>query len=678
MKKSISIIVQSRLTSVRFPSKVLKKIGNLTAIELLLKRIKRSKFLDKIIVAIPNNDKNTPLENFLVKKGFNVFKGSESDVLDRFYCAAKKFKLKNIARITADCPLMDPDIIDQTAKRYFKLKVDYLSNTNPATFPDGLDVEIFSFKALEKAWKFSKSSYDREHVTPYMIKNTKDFKQSNFSNAIDLSKINLTLDEPQDLVNIKKIFNFFKPNVFFSWKKIITVKKNNKYLFKYHNIGRNTGSTISSGQKLWKRAKRIIPGGNMLLSKRQERFLPGRWPTYFKKTKDCYIWDLDNKKYIDMSLMGIGTNTLGYNNSEVDKAVKNIINKGNLSTLNCPEEVELAEKLVELHPWSSMVKLTRSGGEANAVAIRIARAATGKEKVAICGYHGWHDWYVAANIKNKKNLNSHLLSGIDPIGVPKKLGDAIFTFEYNKISQLEQIIKKNKDLGIIKMEVSRNTKPEKGFLEAVREISKKNNIILIFDECTSGFRETFGGLHKKYKVIPDMAIFGKALGNGYAINAVIGKSQVMKFAEKSFISSTFWTERIGPTAALKTLEVMEKIKSWKIISQQGKKIKNSWRKLAKKYDLDIQIEGLDALCSFKFLNPRNLEYKTIISQEMLKKGYLASNAVYVCIHHSDKIINKYISELDYVFKLIRECEEGRKINSVLELPVSEEGFQRFN
>ena len=188
----------------------------------------------------------------------------------------------------------------------------------------------------------------------------------------------------------------------------------------------------------------------------------------------------------------------------------------------------------------------------------------------------------------------------------------------------------------------------------------------------------WGLWNKKYKVIPDIAIFGKALGNGYAINAIIGKSKVMKFAEKSFISSTFWTERIGPTAALKTLEVMKKVESWKIISKQGKKIKNGWKKLAKKYALDIKVEGLDSLCSFKFLSTKHTEYKTIISQEMLKKGYLASNSVYVCIKHNDSIINKYLSNLDDVFKLIKECENGRNIDSILELSKCEEGFQRFN
>ena len=204
-----------------------------------------------------------------------------------------------------------------------------------------------------------------------------------------------------------------------------------------------------------------------------------------------------------------------------------------------------------MHPWSNMVKFTRSGGEANAVAIRIARAASGRDKIAICGYHGWHDWYLAANLSSKDKLNKHLLSGLKPLGVPKSLSGSTLTFSYNNISELEDLIKKNKDIGVIKMEVSRNLEPKHGFLKKVRDLANKNRIILIFDECTSGFRQTFGGLHKLYNVNPDIAIFGKALGNGYAINAVIGKKDIMEFAQSTFISSTFWTERIGPSAALK-------------------------------------------------------------------------------------------------------------------------------
>lgn len=435
---------------------------------------------------------------------------------------------------------------------------------------------------------------------------------------------------------------------------------------------------MGKGQELYRKAKLLIPGGTMLLSKRPEMFLPDNWPSYYSKAKGCKVWDLDGKEYTDVSIMGIGTNTLGYGNDEIDNAVHQTVINGNMSTLNCPEEVYLAEKLVELHPWADMVRFSRSGGEANAIAIRIARAATGKDNVAICGYHGWHDWYLSANLGETENLNGHLLPGLNPNGVPKYLKNSVFPFQYNDFKQLEEIIK-TKNIGIVKMEVSRNEVPKDNFLQKVRDIATKNGIVLIFDECTSGFRQTFGGLHKMYNVEPDMAMFGKTLGNGYAITAVIGKREVMEAAQKTFISSTFWTERIGPTAGLKTLEVMENLKSWDIITEKGNLITKKWREIANSNSVPILTSGLPALTSFIFDTTKNsLEYKTLLTQEMLKKGYLATTSFYVSTEHSDDILNKYFEDLNQVFSLIKDCENGKDVISLLEGPVCHSGFKRLN
>ena len=388
-------------------------------------------------------------------------------------------------------------------------------------------------------------------------------------------------------------------------------------------------NTMGTGQDLWKRAKQIIPGGNMLLSKRAEMFLPEKWPAYFSKAKGCKVWDLDGNEYIDMSIMGIGTNTLGYGNDEVDAAVQATVSAGNMSSLNCPEEVYLAEKLIEMHPWADMARFARSGGEANAIAVRIARAAAGKDKVAICGYHGWHDWYLAANLGDDENLAGHLLPGLDPKGVPQNLRGSVLPFNYNRFDELEKLVAAH-DIGVIKMEVTRNEGPRDNFLQKVRDLATKRGIVLIFDECTSGFRQTYGGIHTMYGVEPDMAVFGKAIGNGYALTAVIGRREIMESAQSTFISSTFWTERVGPTAALKTLEVMKRVKSWEQITRIGEAVTARWVALAKKHGLPLVCNGLPAITSFGFKSPNTLAYKTLITQEMLAKGYLASNLLFVC------------------------------------------------
>ena len=670
-------IVQARLGSTRFPRKVMEPVCGTPLIGLLLERLSRSSSVDEIVLAVPVDERNESLAAYVRDLGYTVYQGSEDDVLDRYYRAAEAASADVVVRITGDCPLIDPKLVDEVVARLREKNLDYASNTLVATYPDGLDTEVFTFRSLQRAWKEARQPFEREHVTPY-LKTANAISRENVAHEPDLSAERWTVDEPEDLEVIRNVFEHFHPRRDFDWLEVAHLRQARPGSFMANrHIVRNEGAQLGTGEKLWKRAKRIIPGGSMLLSKRAEMFLPERWPTYFSKARGCRVWDLDGREYVDMSMMGIGTNTLGYGHPEVDEAVRATVAAGNMSTLNCPEEVYLAERLVELHPWAEMVRLARSGGEANAVAVRIARAAAGRDKVAICGYHGWHDWYLAANLGDEENLAGHLLPGLEPRGVPQNLRGSVLPFSYNNFGELEELVRSH-DVGVIKMEVSRTSEPARNFLTNVRKLADEKNIVLIFDECTSGFRQTFGGLHKQYGVEPDMAIFGKTLGNGYAITAVIGRRPIMEAAQATFISSTFWTERIGPTAALKTLEVMEREKSWEYITRTGRDIGQRWLDLARKHDLPIELNGLPALIGFSFPVPDMLKYKTLITQEMLKKGFLAGTALYACTEHTPALIDEYFDKLDPVFALIRECENGRSIDGLLDGPVCHAGFKRLN
>lgn len=663
--------------STRLPNKVMKSINGKPMIEILLRRLARAQQVDEIIVATSDDPRNQPLSEFVRALGYRCFVGSENDVLDRYHRAGEMAGATTVVRITGDCPLVDPALVDEVIRRFNDAGVDYLSNVAPATYPDGLDIEVFSFAALARAALETDKQFDREHVTPYLREGDR-FRQDAMQNDEDLSALRWTVDEPADFEVVLNVFAHFAPDTDFTWRQVLALQRSQPQLFAANQqLIRNEGATMGAGQKLWKRAKQVIPGGNMLLSKRAEMFLPEQWPAYFSKAKGCTVWDLDGKPYTDMTIMGVGTNSLGYGHPEVDAAVQQTVAAGNMSTFNCPEEVYLAEKLVELHPWADMVRLARSGGEANSIAIRIARAASGRDKVAVCGYHGWHDWYLSANLGDDQNLAGHLLPGLDPAGVPQSLRGTVFPFNYNNFAELEALVNQH-DIGVIKMEVVRNKGPEDNFLQKVRKLATERKIVLIFDECTSGFRQTFGGLHKMYGVEPDMAMFGKALGNGYGITATIGRREVMEAAQSTFISSTFWTERIGPTAALKTLEVMERIKSWETITNTGLAIRENWQRLADKHDLKIDHWGLPALTGFTFQSPDALAYKTLITQEMLAKGYLAGNSVYVCTEHTPEVVERFFAELDPVFALVKECEEGRDVTSLLKGPVCHGGFKRLN
>ena len=541
IKENISIIVQARLNSSRLPEKVLKKINNKTIIEIIYDKLKNLKEIDKIIFAIPRDNNNKKLRDYLEKKiPFHL--GSNTDVLSRFYSCARKNKSKIIIRLTADCPLIDTKLLKKFLHEFKISNVDYLSNTIFPTYPDGFDIEIFNFKSLAKAYRLGKSLEDREHVTSFIKNNPDIFKLKNITNIKNLSKIRLTLDTNNDFKLISKLFKKFKKfNV--RIRDVTNLIKKDANYFENNEI-RNFGGNKNKNKNHILKAIKYIPNGNMFYSKSRKFFSENVWPTYFSKAKNIYVWDLDGRKYLDFCHMGVGTNILGYSNTYIDNKVKKVVSKGNMSTLNCLEEVDLCEKLVDMHKWSGQAKLARTGGEANSVAIRIARCNTERKKVAICGYHGWHDWYLSANLANKNNLNNHLAKKLNTFGVPKQLKNTVYTFDYNDLTGLKKLLKNDSEIGIVKMEVQRDIKPKENFLKEIKKLCIKKKLILIFDECTSGFRETYGGLHLKYKVNPDIAIFGKALGNGYAITAILGTKKIMEKSENSFVSSTFWSEKL--------------------------------------------------------------------------------------------------------------------------------------
>lgn len=414
----------------------------------------------------------------------------------------------------------------------------------------------------------------------------------------------------------------------------------------------------------------------MLLSKRAEMYLPQGWPAYFDRTEGCAIWDLDGRKYLDLGFMGVGTNILGYSHPKVDEAVRRTVDKGNLSTLNAPEEVYLAERLIEMHPWADMVRYARSGGEACAIAVRIGRAASGKDHVAFCGYHGWHDWYLAANLGEDDSLNGHLIPGLEPNGVPRELRGTSTPFQFNNLEQLKKILTDDPKIGVIYMEVQRSDPPAPGFLEGVRELATRHGAVLIFDECTSGFRRSFGGLHRHYGVEPDIATFGKTLGNGYAITAVIGREEVMQAAQTTFISSTFWTERIGPTAALATLDVMQAEDATARVHAIGEDVQARWQELAQKTGLSITMGGLPALANFTVNGMDPLATKTFITSRMLDKGYLAGTNLYASLAHTPEILDDYINALEPVFIQLGELTDEELVE---ELPngTAQSGFKRL-
>lgn len=434
--------------------------------------------------------------------------------------------------------------------------------------------------------------------------------------------------------------------------------------------------TIDKSLAMQTRAREHIPGGVQLLSKRPDQFSRGVWPGYFSKAKGIKVWDLDGNAYRDMSIGGIGATVLGYADDEVDDAVVTAIRHGVASSLNAPEEVELAELLCELHPWADQVRFARTGGESLAIAIRISRAYTGRDTVAFCGYHGWHDWYLAANLHADSGLDGHLLPGLEPNGVPRGLTGTALGFRYNRIDELKAIVSSHRNsLAAVILEPIRSDSPAEGFYEQLLSLAHDAGAVVIADEVSSGFRMITGGAHMALGLEPDMAVFSKALGNGYAIGAVVGRRKVMDAAQSTFISSTNWTERVGFAAALATIGKHRREQAGDHLMAIGRRVQEGWLRAAAAAGLQIQVGGIPPLSHFSLPPAMASVGKAYFVQEMLKRGFLASTSFYSMLAHSESDVDDYLAEVEEVFQVISDRRD--KLQKDLEGEPAAQGFARL-
>lgn len=680
----ILAILQARVTSSRLRGKVLKPIMGKPMIQRQIERILRSRKIDKLVLATSTDPSDDDLEELCEQINLPCYRGNLDDVLDRYYKTACLYDPQQVVRLTGDCPLIDPFIIDQVIEFYLAGTYDYVTNSLELTFPDGLDVEIFSLSALKKAWMTAKLPSEREHVTQFICNNPNIFRIGNLTADQDLSFHRWTVDEASDYEFVTRIYEGLYPKKadFDMGDILLFLNEHPEILIVNHGIARNEGLekslqedkraivmgklNIKKSFRMQEHAKKRIPGVSQLFSKRPDLFSYGVWPGYFSKAKGIDVWDLDGNRYLDMSIGGIGANVLGYGDPDVDAAVKSAIDKGSSSSLNCPEDVELADLLCELHPWAEKVRYARTGGESMAVAVRIARAYTGRDKVAFCGYHGWHDWYLAANLETKNALGEHLIPGLDPCGVPKVLKGTSFPFSYNQVHELEAIMEANAgEIAAIIMEPIRSEAPVAGFFNRIRNLANKNGAVLIIDEISAGFRMNTGGAHLILGIDPDIAVFSKALGNGYPIAAIIGKSDIMEAAQRSFISSTYWTERIGPTAAIATIKKFKLYDVGKHLMKIGQMVQDGWRDLFTKHEINAHIGGIPPLSYFVFEHEKSLVLKALFVQGMLERGFLATNSFYAMYAHNIRHVAEYLEAMDQVLFMIKEALDNKQIEGKL-------------
>ncbi len=676
-------ILQARCSSTRLPGKVLKPIVGKPMLQLQLERLQQSKKMDQMVVATSMEPSDQPLVELCADISVPCMRGSLNDVLDRFYKAALAFQPDHVVRLTGDCPLADPDVIDQVIDFYLEGQFEYASNTIEPTYPNGLDLEVLSFDTLCKIWKEAILPSEREHVTAYVQHHRERFKLGSFVGKRDLSHLRWTVDYPADFVLVQKIFEQLYPhNSEFTTEDVLNFIEQHSELQQANTHLPSQGSyhksveeqdpawlsqnkeTIAKSLVMQERAEMYIPGMTQVLSKHPDRFSRGAWPTYYQKAIGAEVWDLDGNHYIDMSIGGSGATVLGYADPDVNEAVIQAVQAGGSCSLNCPEDLELAALLCALHPWADQVRYARTGSESMTMAVRTARAVTGREKVAVCGYHGWPDWSLATNLDNPYHLEDD--AGLESKGVPKRLAGTSLPFRYNQLDELQKIVDENgQDLAAIIIEPFCRQASTPEFLTGVRDLASAMGAVLIVNEISTGFRICTGGAHLQFGLEPDMAVFSNAISNGYPMGAVIGKKEVMEAVPSTFISSTDWTDRMGPAAALATIRKFQRCHVSERLIEVGKQVQTEWKEVAERYHWDVRVEGMPPISHFDFRDENAPILQALFTQLMLDHGFLACDSFYAMFAHQEKHIKQYFQAVNVVLAdlldLRRKGDLGKKL-----------------
>ncbi len=553
-------VVQARTLSSRLPGKVLAPIGDVTMIERMMTQLRGAKTLDEIVIATSDDGSDDELAGMLAAVGVKVFRGDLEDVLGRYDAASEWARADVVVRLTGDCPLHTPDTIDEVVAAFLASDADYASNTEPYSRPDGLDVEVFRREALARAERESPPGPDREHVTGFLRRSAGVRRLHHIhSSGPPGAGARWTVDDSADLDFVREV-----------WKKLdlagpgphnyetvmtaaMSVAPTNpgavnnagyyKSIYDSAEPGKAKPLVLARSEAWLERSSAVIPGGAQTYSKSWRQHVRGVSPIFLERGAGARVWDVDRNEYIDL-IQGLLPNILGYANAAVDRAAYERTMLGHSFSLPHRLEVELAERLVRIIPCADTVRFAKNGSDATSGAVRAARAFTGRDRVAICGYHGWHDWYIGTTSRSA--------------GVPAAVQELSHTFPYNDLAALEALLESHVgEFAAVIMEPFNFVWPADGYLEGVKELARKHGAVLIFDEICTGFHFGLGGAQTMFGVTPDLATFGKAMGNGYPISCVAGRRDIMETFNEIFMSFTFAGDVSAMAASNAVLDILE-------------------------------------------------------------------------------------------------------------------------
>jgi glutamate-1-semialdehyde aminotransferase/spore coat polysaccharide biosynthesis protein SpsF (cytidylyltransferase family) len=678
----IVAIVQARMGSTRFFGKSLAEISGKPMLWHVVHRAQAARTVDRVIVATSSCASDQSIAEFCAREGIACFRGSEDDVLDRFYKAAKAQHAGTVVRITGDCPLVDPAVIDKVVTRFQEGNSDYVSNTLRYTYPDGLDTEVFSFTALEQAWRQADKSSEREHVTPYL--RSGKFRTVNVESdfPVPLGTHRWTVDYPSDLEFVREIYAELPANRHFDYKHVLnllsrrpdlavipTIISNEGYyssLYRQAVAGPGARRSVTQSEAWLTRSQKVIPGCAQTFSKGFNQYVKGAAPVFLQRGKGCRVWDVDGNEYIDY-VQGLLPNILGYAHDEVNSAVSAQLAEGHCFSLPHPLEVELAERLTRLIPCAEMVRFGKNGSDATAGAVRAARAVTGRERIACCGYHGWQDWYIGSTTRHA--------------GVPSTVRALTHPFPYNDLPALERLLLQHSgEFAAVIMEPVNFVEPMPGYLQEVRALAHRHGALFIFDEICSGFHFGLGGAQKRYNVVPDLACFGKAMGNGFPISCVVGRADVMKIFEEIFFSFTFAGEVASMAASMKVLDILEHTDALARMEANGRALQDGLNVMAEMagHSGRISCVGYPTWSLIRFRDPDGKDsnlLRSLVSQELVKRGILMLATHNMTAAHDHAAVQQTLEAYAATLKTVAAWLEDSNPERFLDGPVIQPVFR---
>ncbi|TVR39924.1 MAG: aminotransferase class III-fold pyridoxal phosphate-dependent enzyme [Planctomycetota bacterium] len=675
-----AIIIQARMSSRRFPGKMLASLGDGTLLSQVLGRAQQVRAVQRVVLATSDHADDDALAAAAAAQGVAVHRGPLDDVLARFIGAMGD--ADTVVRLTGDCPLLEPELVDAMLQRFAAGDVDYLSNISPPSWPDGLDVEILRAEALRMAHVESDSAHDREHVTPFIRSRPERFRLANYPCPHgDISNYHWSVDHPQDLALVEDLLAACGKEARLG-DILALLQRQSELRERCYKAMPNEGAvatfqrelratrplpTITRSNELWRQAQELIPAGTQTLSKGPNQFCNGVGPKYLVRGEGAMVWDADGNAYIDYP-MALGPVTLGHAHPRVSEAVCQQLAQGNAFSLMHPLEVALARRLVDIIPCAEQVRFGKNGSDATSACIRAARALTGRDHIARCGYHGWQDWSIDRSY------------GIRSRGVPEAIFNLTHPFPFNDLPALEALLTAQPCAAVI-LECASVEAPAPGYLEGVKELAHRHGALFVFDEVITGFRWARGGAQEHFGVTPDLCAMGKGLANGLPLAVVAGTRAAMRAFDEIFFSFTFGGETTALAAAMVTLDVMEEHDYWAHAWRQGERLQMGFNAAAASHGCQdfARCAGMPPWTIVVFSDTprwRGLQLKTLFQQEMLSQGILFSGSQFISLAHDDAIIERTIAAYQEAFRVLRFAIDAHAVDALCQGAENELIFRR--